>query len=182
MRTVARLLDHARRVGRRGCDPQTPARSRTTSADGLAVLHPFRDCTRSQLRAIDSLATGVRVEAGRVLCREGERGGEFFVIVSGAVAVSLGNRVLRQLDRGEGFGEVALVDHGPRIATATALAPSELLVFNRREFATLLDRVPSVTRVLLGTAIARLRDAEDRCTQLGSELQLHVAGSESLVR
>lgn len=64
------------------------------------------------------------VPAGTVLVREGERGGRFYVLLSGVAGVSqssLGDR--RVLRAGEFFGEVALTMHVPRTATVTAMTP-----------------------------------------------------------
>lgn len=124
---------------------------------GLAL---FRACGDEELAQIDRLATWIGVETGRMLCQEGEVGREFFVVVSGAVIVTQQGRDLHCLGPGAAFGEMALVDLGPRVAAVKAIEPTELLVFNRAEFGMLLDRVPRVGRELLHTSTLRLREAE----------------------
>jgi CRP-like cAMP-binding protein len=102
------------------------------------------------------LATPITVPAGRQLCREGAPGSEFFVIESGQIWITQHGRTVNALGRGQGLGEVALLNGGRRIATATAIEPTELYVFNRAEFATLLCQAPSVHGELLHQLASRV--------------------------
>ena len=61
---------------------------------------------------------------------------------------------------GECFGEMALLDPAPRSATVTAETDMGLLVLSSREFATLIDDVPSVGRKVIAAVAERVRDAE----------------------
>ena len=131
----------------------------TDAIKQLSTLSIFTSCSRRELRTVDSLATWIRVDAGRVLCREGDVGREFFVIVDGSATVTARGRTLGRLARGEAFGELALVGRQPRRATVIAAASTEVLVFNRAEFNSLLDRVPRVRQELLGVTSSRLREA-----------------------
>jgi MFS family permease len=75
------------------------------------------------------------VEAGQVLIAEGEPGDAYYVLESGAVAVSQGGRPIRVCDaRAEGVGEIALLRDVPRTATVTATAASVLLLIRRQAF------------------------------------------------
>ena len=58
------------------------------------------------------------------------------------------------------FGEMALLDGGPRVATVTAKTDMRLLSLSRGEFTTLLADVPSVSRKMLEAVGARLRLAD----------------------
>ena len=106
---------------------------------------------------LQSLATPLRVAAGRVLCREGEVGREFFVIGEGEAAVTVAGHEVAVLGPDDFFGELALLDGAPRNATVTALTPMEVHVLNRAEFATLLDVSPVVARRILRVVGPRLR-------------------------
>ena len=77
--------------------------------------------------------------AGQVLTREGAPGSEFFVIVDGAVEIDVHGQTVRTMESGDFLGEIALVDDGPRTATATTTTPTKLLVLGRREFRSLMD-------------------------------------------
>jgi CRP-like cAMP-binding protein len=132
----------------------------TPPVERLGQLTIFRACTRDELWEIDALATWVRVEPGRILCREESFGREFVVISAGSATVSREGRVLRRLTAGQGFGEMALLNRSTRSATVVADEPTELLVFNPAEFTRLLDVAPRVARELLVEANGRLRQAE----------------------
>ena len=125
----------------------------------LAALALFRSCTPNELARIDNLKTAVHVGTGTVICAEHQPGREFFVVANGRVCVTAGSQCIGHLASGDAFGEVALMDFGSRIATVTAVQPTELLVFNRAEFTAMLHRAPSVGRELLRIAAHRLRDA-----------------------
>ena len=152
---VLRYTDEMERIASkesaRTVVPKTDARRR------LADLKLFVGCTAREMDTVDSLSTSVRVEAGRVLCREGTIGREFFVIVDGTVTVQVPGQPVHRLGAGEAFGEMALMDRGRRVATVTANEPTELMVFSVTEFASLLDQVPAVAQELLSTSLARRR-------------------------
>ena len=82
--------------------------------DCLRAVEPFRSCTRAQLREVARLAERVQVGVGEVLAREGRIGREFFLILSGTVAVTQGGRRVNTLGPGDFFGELAAMDAGPR--------------------------------------------------------------------
>ena len=125
----------------------------------LANVSLFRACSPAELDAIVSVTTLIDVPAGRVLCTEGEGGDEFFVIVEGEVAVSINGTEVATLGPGEFFGELALLDGGPRMATVTMASPGRLLVLIRPEFNGLLERAPTVCHAILIGLGHRLRQA-----------------------
>jgi CRP-like cAMP-binding protein len=125
----------------------------------LAGIPLFSRSGPRELERIARLCTEVDVPAGRVLCREGETGHEFFVIEAGSVTVSTGGRDVATLGAGDFFGELALLDAGPRNATVTAATDSTVLVVSRQEFAGLLEEEPHVAVRMLPALGARLRAA-----------------------
>jgi CRP/FNR family cyclic AMP-dependent transcriptional regulator len=111
-------------------------------------------------RGIDEIARLVRVvdvPAGRVLTREGEPGSDFFVIAAGAVRIEREGRFLRRLGPGDFLGEIALVDGGPRTATATTDSNGQLLVIAQREFGVLMERFPEIQETVLRALADRIR-------------------------
>jgi CRP-like cAMP-binding protein len=100
------------------------------------------------------------VGAGTVLCQQGHQAEEFFVIVDGSVRIERDGQFVRSLGPGEFLGEIALVDGGPRTATATTESPSHLLVVAHREFNSLLDRFPTIQATVLRTLAKRVRALE----------------------
>jgi CRP/FNR family transcriptional regulator, cyclic AMP receptor protein len=131
--------------------------------DQLRSIWLFERCTDRELERVARIATPLCVEAGRRLAREGERGGEFFVIVEGEAVVSLSGAPLATAGAGSFLGEISMLDGRPRTATVTALSRMLLLVFDRREFDDLVDAaMPSVARRMLTVAAERLRSVDRR--------------------
>lgn len=125
--------------------------------DRLASNPLFAGLRPRDYERIAQLCTEVDAPAGRALCREGEAGQEFFVLLSGTVGVSVGGREVGTLGAGDFFGELALLDAGPRNATVTAKEDVSLLVLSRREFLDLLEEEPIVAVRMLPAIGARLR-------------------------
>lgn len=128
----------------------------------LARVPLFARLGRSGLAEVAALADEVDVTAGTVLTTEGRTGGEFFVIVDGAVSVARGGTIVRTLGPGDFLGEIALVDGGPRTATTTATVPTRLLVVAHREFHSLMDRFPEVRMAVLQALAERVRALDTR--------------------
>lgn len=125
--------------------------------DRLAGSPLFAGLRPRDYEKIAQLCTEVDVPAGRPLCREGEVGQEFFVLESGSVSVTVGGREVSRLGPGDFFGELALLDAGPRNATVTAEDDVKVLVLSRREFMDLLEEEPIVAVRMLPAIGARLR-------------------------
>jgi CRP/FNR family cyclic AMP-dependent transcriptional regulator len=114
---------------------------------------------KREIEEVGRLAEEIDVANGYVLTREGASGAEFFVIVDGSVRIDRGGATIRVLGAGDFLGEIALVDDGPRTATATTEVASKLLVVGHREFHSLMDQFPTIrTSVLraLGERVRRL--------------------------
>ncbi len=103
---------------------------------------------------------------GDVIVREGERGREMFMVVSGSVRISKEKEgvetVLAHLSEGEIFGEMALVEEGrTRSASATAHGPVALLVMDKDSFLAQVRRDPSLAFDVLRSLCSRLRQVDD---------------------
>jgi CRP-like cAMP-binding protein len=120
----------------------------------------FSACTTKELAKIASLVDDVDASSGEILAREGTPGREFFVIARGNAKVAIRGKKIATLGPGDFFGEMALVDQGPRSATVTADGSMSLYVLDSQHFAALLDQVPAIARKILKGIAQRLRDAE----------------------
>jgi CRP-like cAMP-binding protein len=125
----------------------------------LDTLDIFQGCHRHELELIERLVTLTPASPGQVLCNRGGPGQTFFVIVEGLASVSVGSELVARLGPGCGFGEVALLHGGRRIATVTAVTPMTLAVMSRAEFATLIAEIPRVARAILQESQRRLAEA-----------------------
>jgi len=114
----------------------------------------FADLDERGLQAVAILARDRSTKAGDVLTLEGEPGDAFYVIVEGTVRVEHGDRTVRSMTAGGLLGEIALVEHCARTATATCVTDCRLLEIRRHEFERLMETLPEV-RSRVGSAIAR---------------------------
>jgi CRP/FNR family transcriptional regulator, cyclic AMP receptor protein len=89
-----------------------------------------------------------------VLCKEGDRGREFFVLVEGKVDVARNGKRVATLGAGDFVGEISLLEPTPRTATVTAKTPLRFFVLTPKDFQQMLDENPSVERKVL-RALAR---------------------------
>jgi CRP-like cAMP-binding protein len=127
-----------------------------TKVDSLRRAPLFGDLSKDELETLAKGTEDLEVEAGKVLCREGEPAMEFFVIIDGEVEVTRDGRTIRTLRNGDFFGEIALLEDLPRTATVTAKTPLRFFVLTRQSFWGLVDRSPDVERKLLRTLARRL--------------------------
>lgn len=137
-------------------------RRTTQYLSSLAEVPLFSALSQRDLARIARLGEEVEVEAGTRLVDEGATGDQFFVILRGKAKVTRRGRRVASLARGESFGELSLLDRGPRTATVTAETRMELLVLGQREFSGLLDDAPGFSRKLLSGMARRLREADNR--------------------
>lgn len=125
----------------------------------LAKVPLFSGCSRRELQLISKAGKRTSRRAGTVLAREGEAGVGFFLILEGTAEVTIGGKRRTTLGPEEFFGEVALLDGGPRSATVTATSDVELLGVTEWVFRGLLHEQPSIAVKVLQTLAGRLRAA-----------------------
>ena len=144
----------------------------------LAAIELFSQLSAKELRKIASFMTLIKIKAGRDLTVQGTPGREFMIIVEGEASVRRNGRLIASLGPGDFFGELAVVAGLPRTATVTA--ESEMLVetLNRREFSSLLDASPRLTKKILVGAVKRLHGPRRRRRPLSYEIA--VVGSANL--
>jgi CRP-like cAMP-binding protein len=138
--------------------------ARDEKLEHLAQVRLFSSLNKKELRLVGRASDQVRVPTGKILVEEGGVGHEFFLILEGQAVVRRGGRRIAMLGPGQYFGEMALLDRGPRTATVVADTDMNLLVLGQREFAGLLDQVPTLSYKLLATMAARLREADAKAT------------------
>jgi CRP/FNR family transcriptional regulator, cyclic AMP receptor protein len=117
----------------------------------------FSECSKRELTLIARAAKEVGHRQGTVIAREGERGIGLFLIVEGECRVTIGGRTKAKLGPGDFFGEVALLDGGPRTATVTAMTPVKLVGITGWVFRGLLMEHPSIALKTLEAVAGRLR-------------------------
>ena len=127
--------------------------------DRLRKVPLFDACNEKQLEFIASRVDEVDVAAGKVLTEQGRSGGEFFVILAGDAEVKRGNATVATVGPGDYFGEIALLDNGPRTATVVAKSAMRCLVLSPRQFQDVLYQDPAIAVTMLHAVVRRLRAA-----------------------
>jgi CRP/FNR family transcriptional regulator, cyclic AMP receptor protein len=138
--------------------------SQDTKVEALKGVPLFEGLSRRELVQLERVCEDLEVEPGKVLCKEGEVGHEFFVIVDGKVQVTRQGRRVATLGGGDFLGEIALVTELPRTATVTVETPVRLFVLTRREFHAVLDQNPKVERKVLRALARRLAETSSNPT------------------
>ena len=138
------------------------AKTTDPKLDLIASVPLFAGFSRREIEALGRLMDEIDVKEGRVLMREGAAGREFFIVVSGTVRIERKGRKVNELGPGDFLGEIALIDRGPRTATAIAAEPCRLLVLDIGGFRTLISKYPTVQGKIMRALAVRLREAQPR--------------------
>jgi CRP/FNR family cyclic AMP-dependent transcriptional regulator len=132
--------------------------SQDTKVKALKGAPLFEGLSRKELAQLARVSEDLEVEPGTVLCKEGDIGHEFFVIVDGKVKITRKGRRVSVRGGGDFVGEIALIEDVPRTATVTAETPVRLFVLTRKDFRHLLDEQPNVERKVMRVLARRLAE------------------------
>ncbi|HEY6566369.1 MAG TPA: cyclic nucleotide-binding domain-containing protein [Actinomycetota bacterium] len=133
-------------------------------AGQLAKVPLFSGCSKKDLQTIARVVKDIDHSEGTVIAREGEPGVGLFVIVEGQAQVTIGGKKKTKLGPGDFFGEIALLDGGPRTATVTAITDVKLLGLTEWVFRGLMQEHPSIAIKTLQQMAGRLRSATAAAT------------------
>jgi CRP-like cAMP-binding protein len=139
--------------------------ARDQKLDLLQRVPLFAGLGHREIERIGQLAEEVDVADGTVLMRQGDPGRDLMVVISGQVGLVRDGSRLNTMQPGDFFGEIALVDGGPRTATATADGPTRLLVVGHRDFHALMDEFPDIASQILRALAQRVRHLEPDAPQ-----------------
>ncbi|HJS25820.1 MAG TPA: cyclic nucleotide-binding domain-containing protein [Actinomycetota bacterium] len=128
--------------------------------DLLAQVPLFEGLGRRDLKRITEHADEISYRQHEAIVEAGQSGGSFYVIVEGEVKVVQGSKVLTRLGPGEFFGEISLLDGGPRTATVVAETPVTAIRIFKESFEKAVAQEPSVAAKILAVVARRLREAE----------------------
>ncbi|MBI5566185.1 MAG: cyclic nucleotide-binding domain-containing protein [Chloroflexi bacterium] len=130
-----------------------------------ALRTAFPDLDDELITRLALSARELRAAAGNCIVAEGEAGEAFYIILEGRIQISkfleLGTqRLLNELHRGQFFGEMALIEDAPRMASAYALEETTLLVIAKQDFRDLLAHSMPASLAVMRSVVTRFRDAD----------------------
>jgi CRP-like cAMP-binding protein len=116
----------------------------------------------TEINIFKSSPDAVDVKPGDVIFREGEVGDAMFAVVDGEVELTRGDRVIDTIGAGGILGEMALIDTGPRSATATVKVGGRIVRVDERSFVFLVHEHPTFALQVMRIMAERLRRANER--------------------
>jgi CRP-like cAMP-binding protein len=129
-------------------------------AEALADVPLFAGLSKRHLRNIAKLGEEQEFATGATLAEEGSAGDTFHVLLEGEAKVTRGGRRLNRLIPWDFFGEIALIDGGPRTASVVAETPVKTLTIDRSKFRKMLEEDTSIGVKMLEELARRLRNNE----------------------
>lgn len=127
----------------------------------LAAVPLFESLSRRQLKKVAGVAEVVSYMANHSIVREGDEGDSFFVVLAGQAKVTVKGRTVNRTLPGDHFGEISLLDGGPRTATVVSETPMTMLTISRKAFQKVLHDDPEVAIALMEN-LARMIRRVDR--------------------
>jgi CRP/FNR family transcriptional regulator, cyclic AMP receptor protein len=101
------------------------------------------------------------ITAGTVVFEEGSTGSEMYGVVEGEIELRTNAGKIIKVGPDGTFGEMAIIDHSPRTATAVASADSKLAVIDERTFLFLVHETPTFALQVMRALTNRLRAESD---------------------
>jgi CRP/FNR family transcriptional regulator, cyclic AMP receptor protein len=133
--------------------------------DRIRSVPLFSEFGNKELQRVAAIAKEVEFPAGKEIAKQGESGVGFHMIVEGEATVSVDGTNHATLGPGSYFGEMSLLDGGPRSATVAAATDLKTVSLTSWDFNALLDQFPELARKLLIQLCGRLRAVEKSFSQ-----------------
>ena len=105
-------------------------------------------------------ADEIKMTEGTLIVDQGQTGREAFVILEGDIIIKRSGRKIANLGAGDVVGELSLLDHGPRTASAICATDCTLRVIDQRRVIGVLNDVPTIAHKLMGVLASRIRQMD----------------------
>jgi len=149
------------KVGDEGAQDEQRARRLSLKRDMLAKMPIFSRLTERELLRVMQAVEVRAFDDGTVIIKEGDRGDELFIVLTGQVRVTRGHATLTHLGPGEHVGEMALIRSVPRSASVIAEGPAELIAIRRADFFEILRKEHELAVKMLWQFLGVLADRLD---------------------
>jgi CRP/FNR family cyclic AMP-dependent transcriptional regulator len=135
----------------------TRGRGNKELTERLKTVPLFSACSARELASIGRFLKQVDYPAGRQIVKQGHVGVGLYIILDGETKVVVGDRTRRRLGPGAFFGEISLLDRGPRSATVVAETPVRALSLSAWNFRAALKEHPNLAVKMLEEMARRVR-------------------------
>ena len=120
----------------------------------------FAELSKESLQRIAGMMDAMEADAGEVLVQPNQEASGMFVIEEGIVAIEIKGKRIKDMSRGEFFGELALLyPHAARTARVVAKTPVRCLTISRDSFTTMVESEPKVALSMLSVLARRLAES-----------------------
>jgi CRP-like cAMP-binding protein len=126
----------------------------------LEAIPTFKGLSKRDLKYVAGQLRDTGAKAGEDIITEGDMSGAMFIITRGTASVVIDGRTRRRLGPGSFFGEISIIDPGPRTATIKAETDVDLLSMTSVNFMALLEENWGIAKAVLQTMARRLRDLD----------------------
>jgi len=134
--------------------------SRGVYIEHLRRVALFAGLSKKELERVATAGSEVDIAAGKLVMEQGHSGGDAFVVLKGTFVVRRNGRKVAQLGAGDIFGELALLDGGPRTATVECTSDGSVLAISHGQFRAVLDDIPMLSHKLLAAMAGRIRNLD----------------------
>lgn len=124
----------------------------------LKSMQLFRYLSYKELVRVMNITETADFDTGEKVIREGEQGDAMYVVLTGQVRLHKGQVTVAELEKGQHFGEMALVDRTVRSLTGTATEPSRLIAIRRKDFYAIIKKEPTLSVKLLWSFVQVLAE------------------------
>ncbi|HSP15810.1 MAG TPA: cyclic nucleotide-binding domain-containing protein [Thermoanaerobaculia bacterium] len=169
------LEDAKRGAGRKRAEAKRETQEVTVKSEEKVDLFKERGLSAAEMKLLATFSTEERFSEGSLIFREGDKGDKLYIVLDGRVRISkfipgVGEEALAVLDRGEFFGEMALIDDAPRSADAKAHeGDATVLSIDRATLNEILSMDPHASlqflNLLCRMISRRLREINDKIVQ-----------------
>jgi CRP/FNR family transcriptional regulator, cyclic AMP receptor protein len=127
----------------------------------LGSVPLFAGLSEESMERLTAVAGELEFRAGQLIVRQGQAGTGLYVILEGEASVLRGSTELARLRAGDFFGELAVFDQRPRMASARAEAPTRCLAIASWDLLRLLEQDPALSLNMIRGLVERVRASGD---------------------
>ncbi len=104
-----------------------------------------------------NIGTNMSFSAGSTVFNRGDPGDCMYIVQSGTIEMTIGDKVIETVGANEAIGFMSMVDGSPRSSTARVKETCELTIIDKRAFRFMVGEVPNFAFYIMGVMARRIR-------------------------